>query len=575
MNMTSERSIQIIVSLLKAHGIKKVIASPGGTDACFVASLQNDPWFEMYSEVDERSAAYIATGMAVEAKEPVVITCTGATSSRNYMPALTEAYYRKLPILAITCSKTNANIGHLIGQVTDRTQLPTDVVNESVQVQPVRCAEDEWDVTLKVNKAILGLTRNGGGPCHINLQTLGSSDFSVTTINPVRKVCRYTVNDDLPAIEKGRIGIFVGAHNMWDEQLTEEVDKFCEVYNACVFYDHTSNYKGKYGVLYPLVTDQVDNFTNYFSLDLMIHLGSIANSVMKAKRIWRVNPDGEIRDTFGKLTDVFQMTELNFFTLYTKGKDGGNNTFWNECESIYEGLVQSLPELPFSNIWVAQQMSEKLPTESVLHLGIRNSIRSWNLFKLHPSIYCYCNTGGFGIDGGISSLVGASLVNKDKLYFGVFGDLLFFYNLNILGNRHIGSNVRIVLINNGLGQEFKNSCFYGGMFGEGTNEFIAAEGHFGKKSPTLVKSIAENLGFDYITASNKEEFLNQLGTFVTDEKREKPVLFEIFTESSEESKAYDDIFAMTNKGKLKLKAGKIIADPSMMGVKSILKKIIK
>lgn len=57
---TNERNVQIIISLLKANGIKRIIASPGTTNMTFVVSVQNDPWFEVYSFVDERSAAYIA-----------------------------------------------------------------------------------------------------------------------------------------------------------------------------------------------------------------------------------------------------------------------------------------------------------------------------------------------------------------------------------------------------------------------------------------------------------------------------------------------------------------------------------
>ena len=174
---TAERNIQIVIYLLKAHGIKRVIASPGATDVSLIASIQNDPYFEMYSCVDERSAAYMACGMAAEMKEPVVITCTGATSSRNYMPGLTEAYYRQLPILAITCCRSNVNVGHYVDQVTDRSNLPNDIALESVYAQTIHSPEDEWDVMVKVNKAILGLKSNGGGPCHINLATVYDKDF--------------------------------------------------------------------------------------------------------------------------------------------------------------------------------------------------------------------------------------------------------------------------------------------------------------------------------------------------------------------------------------------------------------
>ena len=55
---TSERNAQIVISLLKAHGVRLVVASPGTTNMCFVGSVQNDPFFIVYSSVDERSAAY-------------------------------------------------------------------------------------------------------------------------------------------------------------------------------------------------------------------------------------------------------------------------------------------------------------------------------------------------------------------------------------------------------------------------------------------------------------------------------------------------------------------------------------
>ena len=96
-NYSAERNVQIVLSLFKQYGIKRVIASPGAINIPVVASMQQDQFFEMFSCVDERSAAYMACGLAEETSEPVVLSCTGATSSRNYMPGLTEAYYRKLP----------------------------------------------------------------------------------------------------------------------------------------------------------------------------------------------------------------------------------------------------------------------------------------------------------------------------------------------------------------------------------------------------------------------------------------------------------------------------------------------
>lgn len=111
---SKEIAIQILISLLKENNIKKIIVSPGTTNLTFVASLQHDSFFEIYSCPDERSAAYMACGMATECGEPVVITCTGATASREYLAGLTEAFHRKIPILAVTATQSVVNSDNLV-----------------------------------------------------------------------------------------------------------------------------------------------------------------------------------------------------------------------------------------------------------------------------------------------------------------------------------------------------------------------------------------------------------------------------------------------------------------------------
>ena len=574
---TNARNVQIVIALMKAHGVKKVVASPGATDMAIVASLQQDPYFEMYSSIDERSAAYMACGMAAESGEPVAITCTGATSSRNYMPGLTEAYYRQLPILAITCSRSNANIGHYVDQVTDRTQLPSDVVMESVQAQSIHCPEDEWDVMVKVNKAMIGLTRNGGGPTHINLVTASSSNFAVKEIAPVRKISLYLKEDKFPEVPQGKVGIFVGAHEKWSDELTAAVDNFCEVYNAMVICDPTSNYKGKYRILMPLLCEQAKEEVGGEQLDLMIQIGFVSSMLFKkAKVMWRVAKDGVVRDTFRKTNSIFQMSELDFFTKIVDGKNKRENTVYSEYKERYESLLHSLPKLPFSNIWVAQQLSGQLPENSVLHLGIRNSLRSWGYFDIPNSVLSYCNTGGFGIDGGISSLIGAAMVSPSKIFFGVFGDLLFFYDMNSLGNRDIKSNVRIMVVNNGLGQEFKNVSFPGSLLlGENIDKFTAAKGHFACQSKNLIKNYAENLGFEYLTASNKEEFSKVYEHFVSPEITDRPMLFEVFTDTKDETEANRLTTSIELKSKVIRKVHDTLMRPELLSVKNLAKNILK
>ncbi len=535
---TVEKHIQILIALLKAKGIKKVIASPGTTNITFVASIQSDPFFEIYSSVDERSAAYIACGLAAETGEAVVLTCTGATASRNYYPGLTEAYYRGLPVLAVTASQELSHTGMYFPQMLDRSVIANDAAKYSVTIEPIDCADDEWKVTNQINTALIELLDASKGPVHINCVTRYSKDFSVKHLPEVRVINRILPKDAFPEIPKGKIGVYVGNHSKWSDELTQAVDDFCASYNAVVFCDHTSNYKGKYKVLDSLFGSQDMSRPDVLNWDLMIHIGYVTGeySSVSAKQVWRVNPDGKLRDVFKKTVNIFQMEEIEFFMHY-KNDSKKDDSFLNDCKIVYNRIYEKIPELPFSNLWCTKEISKKIPENSVLHLGILNTLRSWNFFDIPDSVLAYSNTGGFGIDGDISSLVGASLANSEKLYFGVVGDLAFFYDLNVIGNRHVGKNVRIMLINNGRGTEFRNYNHPAQAFDDEADKYMAAEGHFGRKSPVLIKNYAEDLGYEYLCANNKEEFLKASEHFLTPEITDRPMLFEVFTDIKDESNA--------------------------------------
>lgn len=536
---TSERNIQMLISLLKYHNIKKIVVSPGATNVTLVASLMQDPFFEMYSSVDERSAAYIACGLSAESGEPVVLSCTGATASRNYVPGLTEAFYRKLPILAVTSTQDASRIGHLRAQVIDRRVQLNDIFVRSEQIQVADTPKDEWDVNLKLNRAILELSHRGGGPVHINLTTTYSRDFSVKTLPDTRVINRYTQNDMLPELPVGKTGIFVGNHKKFTEKETEAIDKFCAANDAVVFCDHTSGYYGKYRVQFALAIDQSDMVSECQFLETMIHIGEVSGDSptmqLKANRVWRVSEDGELRDTFQKLENVFEMPEYIFFNHYAKDSISPKTSFYDQCQKELQQVRANMPELPFANTWIVSQVSPRLPKNSVLHLSILNTLRNWNMFEVDSSITRSCNTGGFGIDGILSTLIGASLVDTNKLCFVAIGDLAFFYDMNAAGNRHVGKNVRILLVNNGKGTEFRNYNHPGAAFGDDADLYIAAGGHYGNKSRELVKHYAEDLGYEYMSANNKEEFLAVVDRFVTPQLTEKPMLLEVFTTNEDES----------------------------------------
>lgn len=546
---TDERNAQIVIALLKAHGVRDIVISPGATNDCFVLSVQDDPDFELYSAVDERHAGYLACGIAQMSGRPVVINCTGATASRNYMSPLTEAYYRKLPVIALTSSQHSSHIGQMYPQMTDRIHLPADIVNLSVQCLVPHTKEEEWACELNVNRAILETKRRGGGPVHINLETGFCGSYTTERLPNVTKISRIAATDEngWPDLSpEAKVAIWIGAHLTFSRDEVLALNQFVASHNAVVLTDVTSNYPGANSVRAALLLTQKGVGCNpkmaMLKPDLIIHIGEISGDYptmcwLDSKApVWRVSAGGEIRDRLHRLTTVFEMDEHSFFSHYAADKKASNDYFlvW---KTAFEEVSAKRTELPFSNLWMAQTLAPRLPKESVLHLGILNPLRCWNMTEADVSA-AFSTVGGFGIDGGTSSMLGSALARPNALHFGVFGDLSFFYDLNALGNRHLARNVRILIVNNGEGGEFlvPGNVSDNPNCGERVHDFISAKGHFGRMSKDLVRHIAEDLGFVYLSASNKTEFLSAAETFVKG-GLDKPVVFECFSKVTDDRAA--------------------------------------
>lgn len=547
---SSDKNIHILISLLKQNGIKKVVVSPGTAHVLLVASMQFDGEFEMYSAVDERGAAYLACGLAMESGEAVVLSCTGATASRNYFPGLTEAFYRKLPILAVTAA-SDVYPDNLASQYIDRSEQPKDTVKYSVRLPIINSENDEEISNLKINNALWQLRKNGGGPVHIDLPTDWRGKLTEKSLKAARYIKGYSYDDELPAIKGDRIAIIVGAHSRWNKRLIKSVETFCEKYNAVVLVEHSSGYKGKYHIKPTILASQELFESKCFNIDTLIHIGTTIGDVYtnrkmcNAKEVWRVNCDGVIRDPFKKLKYVFEMSEEFFFEYYTSEETLNRTTsemsyytcFAKEAKEIED----SIPEIPFSSIWIASKTADKIPPFANVHLGIGNVMRAFNLFEFQEDVCVTANTGAWGIDGALSTSLGIALANTQVLTFVMLGDLAFFYDLNTLGNRHVGKNLRIMVINNGKGVEMRiHESGVQRNLGDLADEYSAAGGHFGNQSRELVKHFAEDLGFLYISADSKESYESKLIEFVNPNE-DKPIVFEIFTNDKDEREAWHKV----------------------------------
>ena len=188
---SEERNVLMLMSLMKQHGVRKIIASPGTTNVSFVVSCQRDPYLEVYSSVDERSAAYIACGMAEESGEPVALSCTQATASRNYFP---ESHGGTLPKDPRARDHVHA------ARCANRSEYPTGYrphCPAGRHAAPERPGSHHPErrgmlahANIAMNRALLELRRDGGGPAHVDLATTCSEVYDVDGLPQSRAIFR-------------------------------------------------------------------------------------------------------------------------------------------------------------------------------------------------------------------------------------------------------------------------------------------------------------------------------------------------------------------------------------------------
>lgn len=558
------KNVQIVTALLKEHGINQMVISPGGTNAPFVKGVQDDPFFNCYSVVDERSALYFAIGIYLASGKPVAMCCTSAQATRNYVPGLTEAFYKHVPILAITFSKHPQYTGQDYMQAPNQTSLPVDAVRKSFSLPYVSNVHDRLHCERLVNEAILEMTHIVPAPVQLNVPMLDNELglYTEESLPRVKTIKRFTKNDlsDIN-LDNKKVLIVVGENRGYND---EAIINFAKSHNALIYVNQLSNMRNDYTIEGNLMLSRITQeiFDKDYCPDVLITIGGqtgdyplyhkLAESTCDYEH-WRISAGGEIVDTYDHLTRVYECNQDDFFNNVKPSKhDGGYIEKWKSFTNNYNTSV----DLPLSNALAAQQLSSKIPENSYVNFAILNSLRVWNLFHLKNKVKCFCNVGAFGIDGGMSTFFGQSVMTNELCYM-VIGDLAFLYDMNSLSIRHIKNNVRIILVNNDGGMEFK----YGvnAQSKKSLDQYIAAAGHFCNAG-----GWATTNGFKYIPVKSKEDFMTNVDCLNT--SSDCPILMEIFTNEENEKNGYSAI--------IKANDFRTFSDKVASRLRSQLKKIL-
>lgn len=552
---TELKTYQIIIALLKKYGITHCVLSAGSRNVPFVHSIEEDSDFQCYSVVDERSAGYFALGLAQELNQPVVISCTSSTATCNYWPPVAEAFYQGVPIVVLTSDRDPEMLGQWEDQMIDQVGMYDRHVRKSVNLPIINNHDDEIYCGRLVNEALLELNHHGTGPVHINVPMKSyNNSFNVKNLPEVTKIDRLCLDDNKSVwnekIEKlksaKRILITCGQNCHISQELRNSIYKFFKKYNCAISIEHMSNMEFEEGLNLNVCMDTryvIPKKVKELLPDIIISFGGNIFAGIKDQfrkfagqfEHWLVQEDGRVVDLYKSITTIFECKPEYFFNYCNNLAD-----IEKENDYIYYNMMKkyadsvSYPEFPYSHVYAIKEVVEKIPSDSILHLSINDSIRIANFFKLNPGIKTYANIGTHGIDGCLSSFLGQAAAG-DKQSYLIIGDLAFFYDMNALRLRHIKENVHILLINNEGGSEFYFNQTW-------KNE--ASDLHTTARHHTKAEGWVRSNNFIYLSAHDKDSLQTALKDFMRTDL-EKPVFLEVFTEMKKDSDVIYDFFDLS------------------------------
>ena len=547
---TDKKNILQLVALLEAHGVKKIVLCPGSRNIPLVHTLSTHPSFTCYPMTDERSAGFFAIGLSLNGGGPVAVCCTSGTALLNLHPAVAEAFYQNVPLVVISADRPGAWIGQMDGQTVPQPGVFGTLVKKSVNLPEIYTDEDEWYCNRLINEALLATHHHGKGPVHINVPVNEPLfRFTAEVLPEVRVITRYQGlnvydRDYKELIERlnkyQKRMIIVGQMNLiylFDKKYSKLLYK-----HFAWLSEHIGNQtvpglpiRNFDAALYTMN----DEVREKMMPELLITYGGhVVSKRLKKylrqhppKEHWHVSLDGEVVDLYGSLTTVIEMDPFEFlekiaFLLENKTP---------QYPLMWENYCKALPqmEMAYSEMSAIGALIRTLPEQSALHLGNSSSIRYAQLYSVPPTVEVCCNRGTSGIEGTLSTAIGYAAAS-DKLNFVVMGDLSFFYDMNALWNGNIGTNIRILLLNNGGGEIFHTLP---GLEMSGTSHKFITAVH-----KTSAKGWAEERGFLYQCVEDENQLLEAMKLFAQPEPMNQPVLMEVFTNKNKDARILKDYY---------------------------------
>ncbi|WP_199425575.1 2-succinyl-5-enolpyruvyl-6-hydroxy-3-cyclohexene-1-carboxylic-acid synthase [Thermaerobacillus caldiproteolyticus] len=471
-------------------GVKDVVVSPGSRSTPFAIVMAEHPKMRVHMNIDERSAAFFALGMAKTKRKPVALLCTSGTAVANYLPAVVEAYYSRVPLIVLTADRPHELRDVGAPQAIDQIHIYGKHAKWFVEMAlPEKSVEMlRYARTMAARAAAVAMSAPSG-PVHLNF--------------PFREPLVPTITEQtweqIEAKESSYIDVSIGKRTLENEQFQQLYEQLARVEKGIIICGEMDKPGFAEAVTmlaktldYPILADPLSQLRNGMhskeyiidSYDAILKDEKIASSLLPdvvirfgampvSKSLFLllkyhpaitqivVDGEGGWRDPTLMASQMVYCDEIEFCNRLVElgaQKRRGSEwaTTWQTVNKIAkETLLEAEKEEQLFEGKVFIELSELLPEHSVLFVGNSMPIRDADTFFMtsDKQIRVIANRGVNGIDGVVSSALGASTVTEPLVL--VIGDLSFYHDLNgLLAAKLHRLNATIIVVNNNGGGIF-------------------------------------------------------------------------------------------------------------------------
>jgi 2-succinyl-5-enolpyruvyl-6-hydroxy-3-cyclohexene-1-carboxylate synthase len=494
---SSKIMVQLIVDQLLAYDIRKVVVSPGSRNAPFSIAFDEHPEIETFVVHDERSAGFIALGMAQELGETVALCCTSGSACLNYYPAISEAYYRSIPLLVLTADRPAAWINHGDGQTIVQRDVFKNHILGSLEFDEDLFNDTSIETQQKELAALLSVTKSAWkGPIHLNVG-LNEPLYKIVEktidygkkapiVPPMKRIDARDMELIVQEINQSKVLVLAGQMEQ-NPKLQQELIKLASFPNVVVLVENTSNIQHERFIhCIDRTLNGFDQSNDAFKPEILITIGgAVVSKRIKAYlrtagilKHYKIGAEFPEMDTYRCLSKTFPLTPADFFEQLNESELSANvhnfNGKWKAVDILAKDRsLDFMSEFSaLTDLQVFQNVQDFLPENSILHLANSSVVRYAQLFDPLP---------------------------------GVRYDISFLYDSNALWYEPFPRNFKMIVIQN----------YGGGIFKiiPGPADSKQREKYFEAKQVKSPASIAQAYGLQTKTISSLEELTEYLPLF--------------------------------------------------------------